>query len=174
MNTIAPGLFSRAVFGEAQKRNAAAEGLTQTFATILARQMHQSSDGDEEPMGINGGIAGDIYGGFIDEALGKVLAHSPAMKSLNQALERELAGGAATSKTSSMALNRTVAGSVTPAVLMAGTAPAVPSLDTLSAGGMLQTGASGLSASDNRGPLLLPPAPDLMAPTLPAPTSLKG
>jgi hypothetical protein len=93
-NSVA-GIFGQTVFSGDRanelKRRDAVQGFSQVFATILARQMHQSTLGpDAGPLGIQGGTSGDIYGAFFDDAMGKLLAQSPAMKALNTSLEREL------------------------------------------------------------------------------------
>ena len=43
-------------------------------------------------MGIGGGATGDIYGAFIDQAMGKALAGSKSMSQLNKMIDRELSG----------------------------------------------------------------------------------
>lgn len=176
MANIIPGLFNRTIFAgtqEAQRRSTAAEGLSQTFATILSRQMRQSTvGGDQGPLGIAGGASGDIYGGFMDEELGKLLARSPAMKALNRAIERELEGPGHRASPALPASATPLNDKIEPALFATATADnsAVPLLHGPSTSTVSQFGA----AADNRGPLLLPPAPDALAPDLPAPTGLKG
>lgn len=176
MSNVVKGIFGSAIFGDKnlQRRNAA-EGLSQTFATILSRQMRQSMVGaDAGPMGIAGGATGDIYGSFMDDAMGKLLARSPAMKSLNAALERDL-GGAHNSAAPGLngktqlieKIDRAVLASATPAEL------SVPFLGRSETPSMSQFRTTTAQA-DNRGPLLLPPAASSMAPDLPPPSRLKG
>jgi hypothetical protein len=180
MANLVPGIFNRAIFAgkqEVQRRNAAAQGLSQTFAAILSRQMRQSTvSADQGPMGIAGGASGDIYGGFMDEVLGKVLAHSPAMKALNRALERDLDGPRHSAGTPTPAGRTQLIDRIDRTILAAEARdnPAVPLLHNASGRGLSQFGATAATGADNRGPLLLPPAPDSMAPDLPAPTGLKG
>jgi hypothetical protein len=180
MSNTVPGLFNRAVFvsgQEAQRRNAAAQGLSQTFATILSSQMRQTAiDGDDGPLGTEGGASGDIYGGFMDTELAKLIAKSPAMKSLNGAIERELArpgnqASATTSKGKALVSNK-IEQTIFPPE--AADNAAVPLLNATEASPLSQFGALGATGADHRGPLLLPPAPDPLAPDLPAPTGLKG
>jgi hypothetical protein len=179
MANIVAGLFNHKIFAagqEVQRRNSA-EGLSQTFATILSRQMRQSTvSGDAGPLGIAGGASGDIYGGFMDDELGKLLAHSPAMKSLNRALERELAGPGHPATAASSPGETQLIDKIDRTIFAAeGTnSSAVPLLHNTGASVMSQFGAIGEGHTDARGPLLLPPAPDALAPELPAPTGLKG
>ena len=89
------GIFSVPIFGgpkETQK-NQAATGFTQVFASMLAQQMREALAGEDKgPLGTGGGTTGDIYGSFLDQAMGRALANSPALKPLNRAIERELSG----------------------------------------------------------------------------------
>ena len=66
-------------------QKAAAAGFAQIFTTMLAKQMRESMVGQENgPMGIAGGATGDIYGSFLDQAMGKALANSKSMSRLNK------------------------------------------------------------------------------------------
>jgi len=178
MSNVVQGLFNRAVFGaqDLQRRNAA-QGLSQTFATILSRQMRQSMVGaDTGPMGIAGGATGDIYGSFMDDAMGKLLARSPAMKSLNAALERELGGAHNSAAPRGLdgksrlieKLDRAVLASAEPAEL------SVPFSSPAETPAVSEFRTAAIARADDRGPLLLPPAPAEMAPDLPPPSKLGG
>ncbi len=97
MANLVQGLFNRPIFsGDKQtQRRQAAQGLSQVFVTILARQMREAMTGGDQtqgPLGISDGASGSIYGSFMDDAMSKLLAQSRAMQPLNHALERALAG----------------------------------------------------------------------------------
>jgi Rod binding domain-containing protein len=170
MSTSSPGIFghsgifSRSVFsgGAIRQTNqkAAAAGFSQIFTTMLAKQMRESTVGtDKGPMGIGGGATGDIYGSFIDQAMGKALANSKSMSQLNKMIERQLVDprhpGNAASKASPSSQNQFVRN----AVLGAASSSLSP----------IYTGVT--MTNDARGPLLLPPAPASSAPVLLTPPS---
>jgi Rod binding domain-containing protein len=157
------GVFTGSIFKGTTpqtKQKAAAAGFAQIFTTMLAKQMRQSMVGAENgPMGIGGGATGDIYGSFIDSAMGKALANSKSMNQLNRMITRELAGprhpGNAASKASSSSANQFVRN----AVLRAASSSLSP----------IYTGVT--MTNDARGPQLLPPAPASSAPVLLTPPS---
>lgn len=176
------GIFSRPLFSgdKATQQRQAAEGLSQVFAAILSRQMRQSMVGEDKgPLGIGGGTSGSIYGSFMDDAMSKLLAHSPAMRSLNQALERQIAGPQHATAAAAIPAGKIRALESLDRVLftaairdetavprphaIAQVSPEVSPVDALDETGV-----------DARGPRLLPPAPDTLAPNLPPPFSLKG
>ncbi len=143
-------------------------GFTQVFAAILSQQLRgKALGGSDGLLGTASGTAGDVYGAFFDEAMGHALATSPAMKPLNQAIERELerpghssGGTPATlhpSETKSQQL--AVAGSIS---------------DMLQSPIVAQNRTDLKLSSDARGPLLLPPEPTGMAWVLPPPPRLGG
>ncbi len=178
MANIVQGIFTRPMFSgdQSAQQKQAAQGLSQVFATILARQMRQSMVGaDQGPLGLEGGASGNIYGAFMDDAMGKLLAASPAMKALNQSLERELAGPRHTAIPLSDSgrahqlegIDRTL---FTAAIR---DEAAVPLGDTV-APRVSQPEALLETSDDGRGPRLLPPLPNSLAPDLPQPFPLKG
>jgi Rod binding domain-containing protein len=143
------GIFSTPLFGASKEtqKSQAATGFTQVFASMLAQQMREAMAGEDKgPLGTGGGATGDIYGTFLDQAMGRALADSPAMKPLNQAIERELSGMRA---------------------------PVAKSAAAASAA-LTQIGADAALPSDSRGPLLLPPEPSSVASVLPPPPSLES
>ncbi|HLW72259.1 MAG TPA: hypothetical protein VKS22_16735 [Candidatus Binataceae bacterium] len=178
MSIVVQGLFNRALFGgQDLQRRSAAEGLSQTFATILSRQMRQSMVGvDSGPMGIGGGATGDIYGSFMDDAMGKLLARSPAMKSLNAALEHDLGGthnsaaprGLDSKDRLIEKIDRAVLAAASPAEL------SVPFSGPSETSAVSEFKTAAITQADNRGPLILPPAPSAMVPDLPPPSKLGG
>jgi hypothetical protein len=171
MSVSFPGIFTESVFSGGVTRptdqKTAAAGFSAIFTSMLAKQMRESMVGqDSGPMGISGGAAGDIYGSFLDQALGKALAGSKSMSQLNMMIERELAGP------------RSGGGSQinAPGLSTAALASnAYPSRGALIAGSgsshAVSPSYTGVSpTSDGNGPLLLPPAPTGSAPDLLPPT----
>jgi len=165
-------LFGASRNGRADKQKAT-QGFSQIFASLIAKQMREAFQGkDNGPMGIGGGATGDIYGAFLDEAMGKALARSPAMSQINAMIDRELGGPGQKSdpihnETSIKRIDRV--GNLPKTLRMAsidefvGRAPAapLPSVD----GHISELDLP----SDDRGPLLLPPDPSSTAPMLPPP-----
>ena len=177
MANFVQGIFNRPLLTGDQRtqRRQAAEGLSQVFAAMLARQMRQSMvSNDQGPLGIGGGASASIYGSFMDDAMSKLLAHSPAMRSLNQALERQLAGPQHSAATTDPA----------------GKIRQLEKLDRIlfTAAIRDETAVSGQQAAlqvspdetpaathaDAHGPRLLPPPPAGVASNLPPPFPLKG
>ncbi len=175
MTTIANPVFSRQVFATPGRRqtdkNGAVQGFAQLFASILCSQLRRGILGsDSGPMGIAGGATGDIYGSFLDQAMGKALAKSPAMKSLNDIVSRQLDG---------QSLRRAAAGKSSVASPLSGPGmpsvpPAPPTAPLSPASGPEEAvdPAAGSTINDDRGPLLLPPRPAIFAPALPPPKIL--
>jgi Rod binding domain-containing protein len=130
----------------------AAVGFTQIFGAMLAKQMRNAMAGDEGPLGTGGGTTGDVYGAFFDDAMGRALATSPAMKGLNQAIERELASHGHQSQAK--------ANNIRPVPLISHSL-AIPEVT--------QNRTELDLPSDSLGPLLLPPEPTLVASELPPP-----
>ena len=177
MATSVPGVFGHSVFsgGATQPTNqkAASAGFAQIFTTMLAKQMHQSMVGaDAGPMGISGGASGDIYGSMLDQALGKALAKSKSMSGLNRMIARDMDGPrhpiASAFKDSLIKVNfePAKAASIETGRTTTGIATAM--------GRSSRFESSGVSRSDARGPVLLPPAPSAMAPLLQPPSPLEG
>jgi hypothetical protein len=153
-------VFSNPVFATPtdSDKSRAAVGFTQVFAAMLAKQMRNAmAGGADGPLGTGGGTTGDIYGAFFDEAMGRALASSPAMKPLNRAIERELGGSGHQPGT------RTADGGAVASKSHSG-------LIT----DMTQRGTNSNLSSDSRGPLLLPPEPTAVASVLPPPAPLKS
>jgi Rod binding domain-containing protein len=163
-----PGVYDRAVFSGAvpqTKQKVAAAGFAQIFTTMLAKQMRQSMVGEDNgPMGISGGASGDIYGSFLDQAMGKALASSKSMRKLNEMIDRSLSGSphtgsAIASKAGALRLARN-------AVLQNRATSAVETTNSVSP---IYTGVT--MPADAHGPILLPPSPPAAAPVLlPPPT----
>ncbi len=177
---IVQGLFTRPLFtGDKQtQQRKAVEGLSQVFATILARQMRESASGGEQgqrPLGIGGGASGSIYGSFMDDAMSKVLAQSPAMQQLNCALEHQLGGrqqhnAALTTPAGKIrALEKVDRVLFTTAIRDETAVPLPHSTGPVSSVATLRE-----TSGDGLGPRLLPPPPDEMAPNLPPPLPLEG
>ena len=177
MPASVPGIFTRTVFsgGATRQTNqkAAAGGFAQIFTTMLAKELRQSTAGEESgPMGIGAGAGGDIYGGLLDQALGKALAKSKSMAGLTRMISRGLSGPrhpiASAFKDSLIkvqprptALTRTETGRLGNGIATV--------MERLS-----QFGSATVSGSDARGPVLLPPAPTKVAPRLQQPSALEG
>ncbi len=171
MSVSTPGVFNRSMFASATpqtSQKAAAAGFAQIFTTMLAKQMRQSMVGsDNGPMGISGGATGDIYGAFIDQAMGKALAGSKSMSQLNKMIDRELSGprhpvssASKDVKTGPIQLARVTR--------MKG-APMVGTLETAGTTSPIYTGVT--MPADAQGPILLPPSPSSAAPVLLPPPS---
>jgi Rod binding domain-containing protein len=171
MSVSTPGVFTHSVFsGGARQTNqkAAAMGFAQIFTTMLAKQMRQSMVGaNNGPMGISGGAIGDIYGAFIDQAMGKALASSKSMKQFTAMIDRELSGprhpinsASKDSKSTALQLARDV---------RLGSASLVSTLETSSTLSPVYTGVT--MSADAHGPILLPPSPSVSAPVLLPPPS---
>jgi hypothetical protein len=150
------------------RKNRVVAGFTQVFAAILSRQLRTTTMGDGQgPLGTAGGTPGDVYGAFLDEAMGHALATSPAMKPLNRAIGRELerpihsvAGRDAIPNSTETKSDR---GSV------------VGSIPDMVHDSMMAQNRTGLELdSDSRGPVLLPPEPGEVASVLPPPPRLEG
>jgi len=174
MTTITNPVFNHQVFatpGRTQTdKNGAVQGFAQIFASMLSTELRRGPLGsDKGPMGIGGGATGDVYGAFFDQAIAKVLARSPAMKPLNDMVSRQLGGPASPKSAPGIApraplsqAHKALAQPVSYTVA----APGIPSEPAAS------TGSSNSTATDGRGPLLLPPRPATFAPVLPPPTTL--
>jgi Rod binding domain-containing protein len=165
-------VFSHQVFAASARREpdkrTAVQGFAQIFASMLCSEMrHGILGADSGPMGIAGGATGDIYGSFLDQAMGKALAKSPAMKSLNDIVSRQL-DGPGFRRTAGMA--PWAAPLPAPGRSLPPQARSTPALATVSAPGD-EIGPAG-SIADDRGPLLLPPRPAMFAPPLPPPKIL--
>ncbi|HZP46224.1 MAG TPA: hypothetical protein VFB15_11305 [Candidatus Binataceae bacterium] len=181
MSNSLDGIFGRPLIESAdqrQQRLKAAQGFTQVFAAILSHQMRESATGEENgPLGIGGGVSGDVYGAFFDQAFGAILAKSPAMSRLNREIVREL--GSPRAPATSRAGKRDIDAVPSAAALVANrdipaTASALPVLaapDPASSAASLDSVAPTMAA-DSRGPVLLPPEPPAMAFFLPPPSTL--
>ncbi|HVN27733.1 MAG TPA: rod-binding protein [Candidatus Binataceae bacterium] len=164
------GVFSREVFSGTvpqTKQKAAAAGFAQIFTTMLAKEMRQSMVGEDNgPMGISGGATGDIYGAFLDQAMGKALANSKSMSRFRHAIDREIGGPhqpGSSPKITSLALARSTGLSGSSGVSSAATTNAVSPNYT---GVTMPT--------DAHGPMLLPPSPSSTAPVLLTPPPSEG
>ena len=178
MANLVQGIFTRPIFtGDKQtQQRKAAEGLSQVFATILARQMRETMTGGEQgqgPLGIGGGAGGSIYGSFMDDAMSKLLAHSPAMQPLNHALERAMAGQS-NSITPAPTGKIRVLGRFDRVLFSAAIhdETAVPLSHSSAPTSPIE--ARDEASTDALGPRILPPPPDGMAPNLPPPFPLEG
>ncbi len=171
MSLSTAGVFTHSVFSGATRQTnqkAAAGGFAQIFTTMLAKQMRQSMVGSENgPMGIGGGATGDIYGAFIDQAMGKALAGSKSMKQFTKMIDRELSGprhpvdsASNNCQPNAIELARNV---------RVGSASMVSALETTGAVLPIYTGVT--MTGDARGPILLPPSPSMAAPVLLPPPS---
>jgi hypothetical protein len=146
MTTITNPVFSQQLFAAPGRRqtdkNGAVQGFAQIFASMLSTELRRGALGsDTGPMGIGGGATGDVYGAFFDQAISQVLARSPAMKPLNNMISRQL-GGPGNQKSASAV--KAITSLPEPAI-----SPGPPSS----------------TATDSRGPLLLPPPPAAFAPS---------
>jgi len=166
-----PGVFNRGVFSAATpqtNQKAAAAGFAQIFTTMLAKQMRQSMVGaDNGPMGIGGGATGDIYGAFLDQAMGKALASSKSMRDLNKMIDRGLSGPR-------RPVSSETGGSKPQTLELARTsrAPKVSQMGTVERNGAVSPIYTGVTMpADAHGPILLPPSPSSAAPLLLPPPS---
>lgn len=177
MATEINGIFDRSLFGVSRNgradKQSATQGFSQIFATLIAKQMREAFQGkDNGPMGTGGGATGDIYGAFLDEAMGNALARSPAFSQINSMIERELGGPGHTADPTRRepSIKGTARGGNPPETLnmasideLFGRVPAAPIT-------ALPVHASEIDLpSDERGPVLLPPGPSATAPILPPP-----
>jgi Rod binding domain-containing protein len=160
-----PGVFTGSLFKGTTaltKQTAAAAGFAQIFTTMLAKQMRTSMVGaDNGPMGIGGGATGDIYGSFLDEAMGKALASSKSMGQLTKMINRELSGPGHSKTTAANATNLERDALTSTALMSTG--------ETSGALSPIYTGVT--MPTDKRGPILLPPTPSVTAPVLLPPPS---
>ncbi len=118
-------------------------------------------------MGIGGGATGDIYGAFVDQAMGKALAGSKSMSQLNKMIDRELSGPRHSAPSALKALKP---GTLQLArVNRSGGAPLVGTAETTGPPSPIYTGVT--MPTDAQGPILLPPSPSLAAPVLLPPPS---
>jgi Rod binding domain-containing protein len=171
MSVSSAGVFTRSVFSGATpqtSQKAAAAGFAQIFTTMLAKQMRQSMVGPENgPMGTGGGATGDIYGAFLDQAMGKALASSKSMSQLNKMIDRELSGPrhpvsstSASAKPSALELARNAR------------LESAAQMGTVATTGVLSPVYTGVTMpADAHGPILLPPSPSVTAPVLLPPPS---
>ena len=168
MSVSTPGVFTHSVFSGATgqtNQKAASAGFAQIFTTMLAKQMRTSMVGSQNgPMGIGGGATGDIYGAFIDQAMGKALASSKSMKQFTKMIDRELSGPrhsvSSASQPNAIELARNAP---------LGSASLVSALETSGAQSPIYTGVT--MPTDARGPILLPPGPSATASVLLPPPS---
>jgi Rod binding domain-containing protein len=172
MSTTMSPIFNQPVFGAAGHKpnaQAAAQGFSSIFAQMFAKEMRQAMVGDGSGMPGMGGESSDIFNGFFDEAMGKTLASSPAMRPLNNLLLHEI-GGSGKDAASQLGAGK---------IVKTG-ASASGSYETQSGnGGAVATpridfSTRNLAPGGDRGPLLLPPPPSLMAPILPPPSPLES
>ena len=160
------GVFSHAVFSGTTpqtKQKVAAAGFSQIFTTMLAKQMRQSMVGEDNgPMGISGGATGDIYGAFLDQAMGKALANSKSMSRFNKTIERELSGHSSSSSTTASSNSGALE------LVRNARQQSVSSLvSTIETKGAVSPNYTGVTApADAHGPVLLPPRPSTAAPLL--------
>lgn len=174
MTTTTNPVFSQQMFATPQRRqtdkNGAVQGFAQIFASMLSTELRRGPLGsDAGPMGIGGGATGDVYGAFFDQAISKVLARSPAMKPLNDMISRQLGGpGNQNSASGVKAITALPQAGNTFAQPVSYTAGAPP----VASEPAVSTGSSNSTATDSRGPVLLPPPPAMFAPVLPPPTNL--
>jgi len=118
-------------------------------------------------MGIGGGASGDIYGAFIDQAMGKALASSKSMRQFNKMIDRELSGPR---HTVSSALKDLKPGAIDLARNgRPGSASLMSTPETIGALSPIYTGVA--MPTDGHGPILLPPSPSSAAPVLLPPPS---
>ena len=85
MSTIANTLFKQPLIGAPERKSdarAAAQGFAEIFGSMVAKGMRSAFVGDEGGLGGTGDGGSDIYSAMFDEAIGKSLANSPAMKPL--------------------------------------------------------------------------------------------
>lgn len=159
MSLSGPGIFTRSTFSSASRetnQKEAAMAFAQIFTTMLAKQMRESMVGAETgPMGIGGGATGDIYGSFIDEAMGKALAGSKSMSQFTKMINREISGRHAAMSSGKDPKPNSIA--------------LVHNTETSGAPSPIYTGVT--MPADKLGPVLLPPSPSPTAPVLLTPPS---
>jgi len=174
MSTIANTLFKHPLIGAPERKSdarAAAQGFAEIFGSMVAKGMRSAFVGDDSGAGGIGGQGdggSDIYSAMFDEAIGKSLANSPAMKPLNKLLLREAAGhGASALASHTSQVSMLTAGA-------SGLTETASGHRSNAATAAISAGNSILLASNDRGPVLLPPEPASMAPVLPPPSLLEG
>jgi len=178
MSNTVNSIFKQPVLaGVGRKTDArqAAVGFSTIFASMLAKEMRNAmvgQDGGTTAMG--GGAGGDMFSALFDEAMGKTLARSPAMKPLNTLMLRELGITHNAAPAASDAKQAAAGKLVKTSANVSGSretgsggsgAPATPQMNDF--------GILNFLPSDNRGPVLLPPPPSV-APILPAPSPLES
>jgi Rod binding domain-containing protein len=179
MASIVSTIFDRPLVGGAEKKSdahQAAQSFSQVFATMLAKEMRKALVGEDKgPMGVGGGAQGDIYASFFDEAMGKALARSAAMKPLNRMVFRELDGAHNPAQTASGAKRAHGAGQDKEGALACGVRETIARTGSSSATlQKINFHTAHAPSTDNRGPVLLPPPANPMAPILPAPSLLEN
>ena len=171
MSTIANTLFRQPLIGAPERKSdarAAAQGFAEIFGSMVAKGMRSAFVGDEGGLGGAGDGGSDIYRAMFDQAIGKSLANSPAMKPLNKLLLREATGhrsSAPAPHTTQISMLTAGASGLTETTSAHGSKAATAAISTVN---------STLPAGNDRGPVLLPPEPASMAPLLPPPSLLEG
>lgn len=166
-----PGIFTDSVFSGGVTRptdqKTAAAGFSAIFTSMLAKQMREAMVGEDSgPMGLGGGSAGEIYGSFLDQALGKAVAGSKSMNQLNLMIERELGGPRQDAGSQFKAPGASAATVAYNAYSSRMAVLAGPGL-----GNIVSPSYTSVSpTSDANGPLLLPPSSSGSAPNLLPPT----
>ena len=103
MSTSSPGVFSRfGIFHQSVFSDGASADQTESRCGRIRTDIHyHARQADARVDGrcrirvrweSGGGATGDIYGSFIDSAMGKALASSKSMSQLNKMINRELSG----------------------------------------------------------------------------------
>lgn len=177
MTSAVSTIFNRPLLGGAERKTdtrKAAQGFTAIFSTMLAKEMRKALVGEDKgPAGIDGGASGEIYGAFFDQAMGKALARSAAMKPLNRLVFRQL-GGAGKAAQAAPSASRTRVGRTLKASAGACGSPETASGTSGSCATLraIDFDPSDILPSDDLGPVLLPQPPASVAPILPAPSPL--
>jgi hypothetical protein len=162
MKVNVPG-FDRPIFQPNAAANdgpssRAARGFGALFGKIVAHELLKGvTDENSGLMGMGNGAGTEIYAGFLEDTLGKVLAGSPAMKPLVDQIRREMEsrGGAASQTGLAIAQRRPLSVVADRPVASLNVSPALLNLP-----------------HDKHGPLLLPPpagAYELLSPLPPPP-----
>jgi Rod binding domain-containing protein len=171
MSTIASTIFKQPLIGAPDRKSdarAAAQGFAEIFGSMVAKGMRSAFVGDDGGLGGTGDGGSDIYSAMFDQAIGKSLANSPAMKPLNKLLLREATGhGAAASAPHTTQVSMLTSGA-------SGLKETASGYSSNAATAAISPGNSILPANNDRGPVLLPPEPASMAPVLPPPSLLEG
>lgn len=159
MPSIANPTFTRGLFATGAERHPgrkiAVEGFSQILTSLVTRELRRSmtTGSTGAVLGMGDSAAGAVYGSLFDQALGKSLAKSSAMKPLNAMLRKEIGRLSALRNTNGPALRPRATARSKPASVQP-LASAQPGLTMLKPARLQPP-----MPTNGRGPRLLPPSP---------------